>query len=162
MFVRLRNKLEKEHCQSKNKKNCIANPKINRNTRTIERWNPHEIEAEDDTLEILNAIYPVYKSKVNNISYVSNGNCNEELLENFDIPEIHSTLNYGPVIRYAHLPTHPNGWEAVSVSLVRVDGPADPSGRCSDANDGPVVVSLPAGANSVELPATFCLEAGQR
>lgn len=80
----------------------------------------------------------------------------------FDIPEIHRTLNYGPVIRYAHLPTHPNGWEAVSVSLVRVDGPADPSGRCSDANDGPVVVSLPAGANSVELPATFCLEAGQR
>ena len=80
----------------------------------------------------------------------------------FDVPEIYRTLNYAPVIRYAHLPTHPDTWEAVTVNLVRVDGPADPSGRCSNANDGPVMVSLPAGASSVELPTTFCLEAGQR
>ena len=80
----------------------------------------------------------------------------------FDIPQIHRTMHYNPVIRYAHLPAQPNTWERVSVELVRVSGPPDPLGRCASADDGPVVVSLPAGNISQELAVPFCLEAGLR
>jgi len=80
----------------------------------------------------------------------------------FDIPEIHRTMNYRPVVRYAHLPTHPDTWDAVGMQLIRIDGPADPSGKCSGADDGPLPVSLPAGGISVEAPLPFCLEVGQR
>ena len=80
----------------------------------------------------------------------------------FDIPEIHRTMNYNPVIRYSHLPTHPDSWESVNVELIRLDGPADPSGKCSQAENGPVPVSLPAGNISQELSSSFCLERGQR
>ena len=37
----------------------------------------------------------------------------------FDIPEIHRTMNYYPVIRYAHDQSHPNNWESINVELVR-------------------------------------------
>ena len=80
----------------------------------------------------------------------------------FDIPEIHRTMHYNPVVRYAHLPTHPNTWETVSVELVRVSGPPDPMGLCAGADDGPVAVSLPSDGISQEVPVPFCLEAGLR
>ena len=80
----------------------------------------------------------------------------------FDITKIHRTMHYYPVIRYAHLPAQPANWETVSVELVRVNGPPDLLGWCAQAEDGPVVVSLPAGSISQELAAPFCLEAGLR
>ena len=80
----------------------------------------------------------------------------------FDVPEIHRTMNYNPVLRYSHLPTHPATWETVTVELVRVDGPADPSGKCAGADDGPIPIQLPAGQRSQEIPMPFCLENGQR
>ncbi len=80
----------------------------------------------------------------------------------FDLPEVHRTMGYTPVIRYAHLPTHPNTWDQMSIKLIRVDGPADPNGKCAGANDGPLSLQLPAGQISQEADEMFCLETGNR
>jgi hypothetical protein len=66
-------------------------------------------------------------------------------------------------VRYAHLGSSPNTWESVGAELFRVDGPPDPTGRCSASVGGKetIKLSLPAGQTSQEA-APLCLEEGQR
>ena len=81
----------------------------------------------------------------------------------FDVPEIFRSMEYDLVVRYAHLPASPNSWETVTAELVRVDGPPDPTGRCSAASEeGVVRLGLPAGQISQEVYPPLCLEQGQR
>jgi hypothetical protein len=81
----------------------------------------------------------------------------------FDVPEIFRTMDYDLVVRYAHLGSSPNTWESVGAELFRVDGPPDPTGRCSASAGGKetIKLSLPAGQTSQEA-APLCLEEGQR
>ena len=77
----------------------------------------------------------------------------------FDVPEIYRTMNYFPVIRYIHDPSHPIDWELVTVELVRYDGA--PGDKCSD-DDNLQNVRLPAGELNAQADAPFCLEKSQR
>ncbi len=85
-----------------------------------------------------------------------------------NVPTLFKDLDYDMIVRYEHLPNHPNQWEDVKVELIRVDGLADPEGRCKDANDGPISMSLPSTSPDGstlrfnELPEQLCLEEGQR
>jgi hypothetical protein len=86
----------------------------------------------------------------------------------FDVAEIRLTTDYDLVVRYAHLRSSPRTWESVAAELIRVDGPPDPTGRCSvsaaAAGEGPEIIrlSLPAGQTSQKAAAAVCLEEGQR
>ncbi len=46
-----------------------------------------------------------------------------------------SNLDYDLVVRYEHLPQHPNQWEEATAELVRVGGDPDPDGKCANATD---------------------------
>ena len=77
----------------------------------------------------------------------------------FDVPEIHRTMNYFPVIRYIHDPSHPNDWEMVNVELVRYDGA--PNDKCSGSVDMQDV-RLTTGEMNTQGYSPFCLEKSQR
>ena len=79
----------------------------------------------------------------------------------FHIPEIWRTMDYFPIIRYEHDPNNPTDWDRVTVELDRMNGPADPMGRCKDAVDT-LELSLAAGTQHTGLDQPFCLESGQR
>ena len=100
----------------------------------------------------------------------------------FDIPPLFRTMEYIPVIRYAHHPTHAETWHQVEMTLERTDGPKDPQGLCAELDDGPMTLSLGKGSifllylNSYhilfkfkcldttfhELDQALCLEEGQK
>ena len=45
----------------------------------------------------------------------------------FDVPAIFNDGDYDLVVRYEHLPNHPQTWEDAKVELIPVD-PVDPNG----------------------------------
>ena len=77
----------------------------------------------------------------------------------FRVPEIYRTMNYFPLIRYEHDPSHPEDWQAVDVELIRLDG--EPGPRCAGSGEQETV-RLSGVNNSVELANPFCLEQSQR
>jgi len=77
----------------------------------------------------------------------------------FDIPEIHRTMNYFPVIRYANDPSYTNNWEDVTIELVRYDGA--PNDKCSSSTDAQTMQLMSGGINA-ESYYPFCLEKSQR
>jgi hypothetical protein len=81
----------------------------------------------------------------------------------FYIQDIWRTMDYFPIIRYEHDPSHPTDWDKVTVQLERMDAPGgpDPSGPCAEAVDT-MEVSLLAGQLHTTEEQPFCLESGQR
>lgn len=81
----------------------------------------------------------------------------------FYIQDIWRTMDYFPIIRYEHDPSHPTDWDKVTVQLERMDAPGgpDPSGPCASAVDT-MEVSLLAGQLHTTEKLPFCLESGQR
>ena len=80
----------------------------------------------------------------------------------FHVREIYRSMNYFPIIRYQHEPSHPTDWEQVTLELERMDGDPDPNGPCAEAVDT-FQVSLQAGElNTENTEHPFCLESGKR
>lgn len=80
----------------------------------------------------------------------------------FDIPPMIRTLEYYPVVRFAHQPTHNQTWDYVTIELERIDGEKDPDGLCGSATDGPTPFQLEERMFQTEINHPLCLEEGQQ
>ena len=80
----------------------------------------------------------------------------------FHVPDIYRSMDYFPIIRYQHEPSHNQDWDKATVELERMDGDPDPNGPCAGAVDT-FEVSLAAGQlNTENTDHPFCLESNQR
>ena len=77
----------------------------------------------------------------------------------FRVPEIYRSMNYFPIIRYEHDPSHPMDWQSVDVELIRIDG--EPGAKCAGSQDQQNI-RLIGGTQSVQLENPLCLEQSQR
>ena len=46
----------------------------------------------------------------------------------FHVPDIYRSMDYFPIIRYQHEPSHNQDWDKATVELERMDGDPDPNG----------------------------------